>query len=213
MMGRVTRYTQQWRNEVRAGAISSAAVIADLAVNLWHPATMIDVGGGEGHLAHAFGLLGTTGLTVEGDDAITTDCKVDLAHPPYPDLGTFDLATCLEVAEHVPEKHADALVAWLCSLAPLVLFSAAIPGQGGHGHVNEQPPGYWVERFASHRFVGTGALRWRLWDDERVEPWYAQNLLAFIVEDHAHFDFTSVDLPLDGCPYVIHPGIWKCYRP
>jgi hypothetical protein len=27
------------------------------------------------------------------------------------------------------------------------VFSAAHPGQGGTGHINEQPKSYWIERF------------------------------------------------------------------
>ena len=54
---------------------------------------------------------------------------------------------------------------------------------------------------AERGLIGSGALRWTIWDDERVEPWYRQNLLVF-----------GGDLILDGCPYVIHPGIWTCYR-
>ena len=39
----------------------------------------------------------------------------------------FDLALCLEVAEHLPAKAADAFVASLVELAPVVVFSAAMP--------------------------------------------------------------------------------------
>ena len=51
---------------------------------------------------------------------------------------TFDLAISLEVAEHPPEEFAEPLVERLVTAAPFVLFSAAIPEQGGIHHVNEQ---------------------------------------------------------------------------
>jgi hypothetical protein len=91
----------------------------------------------------------------------------------------------------------------LCELAPVVLFSAAVPGQGGHGHVNEQWPAYWVERFSSLGFHCSGALRWRFWRDERVEHWYAQNLL-FAAHDPSRFP-ELFQTPLAEPWAVVHP--------
>lgn len=59
----------------------------------------------------------------------------------------YDLAMSLEVGEHLPADLGDTLVEACVKSAPLVLFSAAVPGQGGQGHVNEQPRSYWIERF------------------------------------------------------------------
>jgi hypothetical protein len=65
----------------------------------------------------------------------------------------YDLCLCLEVGEHLPEKLADAFVERLIGVAPAILFSAATPGQGGHGHINCQPREYWEHKFASHNYV------------------------------------------------------------
>lgn len=49
---------------------------------------------------------------------------------------------CLEVWEHIPAEFTDALVDnILAAAAPgcYVVLSCAVPGQGGVGHVNEQP--------------------------------------------------------------------------
>lgn len=194
-------YTDKWRAAIRGGVQSSASALVPILHEKFHPQTVIDIGCGEGWFLREFEHLGATTTGVDGS-WVAGVTHVDLTAPPYPDLGRFELALCLEVAEHVHERHADQLVDWLTDLAPIVVFSAAVPGQGGTGHVNEQPPRYWAEKFAAHSYEGSGALRWQIWDDERVEPWYAQNLLVF----GAH------DLQRDGCPYVIHPGIWKCYR-
>jgi 2-polyprenyl-3-methyl-5-hydroxy-6-metoxy-1,4-benzoquinol methylase len=43
----------------------------------------------------------------------------------------WDIAMCLEVGEHLPENAAATLVQSLVNAAPVVLFSAAAPGQGG----------------------------------------------------------------------------------
>lgn len=72
----------------------------------------------------------------------------DLTSPPSPPR--CDLAFCFEVAEHVPPDLGDALVAFLAATAKEILFTAAPPGQGGTGHINEQPMAYWETRFALH---------------------------------------------------------------
>lgn len=73
-------------------------------------------------------------------------------------------------------KH---LVAVLTRAAKVVLFSAAPPGQGGVGHVNEQWPEYWRDLFQAHGFRMLDLIRSRIRDDQRVVWWYRQNLLLF----------------------------------
>jgi len=99
------------------------------------------------------------------------------------DLGRrFDLAICLEVAEHLSPAAADPLVDSLTSHADVVLFSAAIPFQGGHHHVNEQFPDYWAERFARRGFCVIDCLRPRIWNDAEILWWLRQNVLVFAHE-------------------------------
>ena len=188
------------RDAIRDGARRSAEVLATL-IDGFTVDTVLDVGCGEGYLVEALRRRDIAALGLDGDPLPGVDEVVDF-DGPLPDVGRYDLVTCLEVAEHV--RAAEPFVEWLCAAAPLVLFSAAVPGQGGDGHVNERPTGYWVELFAVQGYRGSGALRWRLWEDERVEWWYRQNLLVF-------WDPDVVDpgLAEDGCPTVIHPGMWQ----
>jgi hypothetical protein len=95
----------------------------------------------------------------------------------------FDMAMSLEVAEHLPPARAAGFVAELCSLAPVVLFSAAIPDQGGHHHVNEQWPKYWAALFAAEGFRPVDAIRMKVWDDPDVCWWYKQNIMLFASAD------------------------------
>lgn len=183
------------RRQIRDGVIASAEALVPILVDEFAPGTVIDVGCGEGWFCREFTERGVTAVGVDGDDLPNVSHRVDLTEPPYPPLGSFDLAVCLEVAEHVEPRYAPTLVEWLCQLAPVVVFSAAVPGQGGPGHVNEQPPDYWAALFAEHRYEGSGALRDRIWDDRRISWWYRQNLLVF----GAH------DLPLGGCELREHP--------
>ncbi len=77
-------------------------------------------------------------------------------------------------------KFHRAFIASLCGLAPAVLFSAAIPFQGGNHHLNEQWPDKWAELFKEHDYVPVDFLRKRVWQNEAVEWWYAQNTLLFV---------------------------------
>lgn len=69
-----------------------------------------------------------------------------------PELGRFDLAFSIEVGEHLPDSLADSFVDAVARYSDLVVFSAAQPGQGGHGHINEQPKEYWREKFSAKGF-------------------------------------------------------------
>ena len=91
----------------------------------------------------------------------------------------FDLALCLEVAEHLPAAAARPLVQQLTAAAPVVLFSAAIPDQGGKQHVNEQPRAYWHDLFAGCGYTPIDCLRPYIWQDDRVAWWYRQNLFLY----------------------------------
>jgi SAM-dependent methyltransferase len=118
----------------------------------------------------------------------------------------FDLVMSLEVAEHLPPAAADDFVASLTRLAPVVLFSAAIPGQRGEGHLNEQWPAYWAERFAANGFAVADVLRGRFWENPAVTHWYAQNLLLFATPEWlgAHRAVSELSPDLGAMP-LIHP--------
>jgi hypothetical protein len=105
-------------------------------------------------------------------------------------LGKFDMVLCWETAEHLPESAADTLCRTLWDAAAPgghLLFTAAIPGQGGAGHVNEQPRGYWRSKLAGLGFVEelslTAALR-QVWSEVAPDAWwYGRNLIAFKREE------------------------------
>lgn len=107
---------------------------------------------------------------------------VDLTEPFDMDR-RFDLAVCIEVAEHLPERAAKPLIASITAAAPVALFSAALPNQGGHGHLNERPRQYWHDLFAAHGYEPIDCLRPRIWQDEQVAWWYRQNLFVYAGRD------------------------------
>ena len=80
-------------------------------------------------------------------------------------------------------ESADAFVESLVALGPVVLFSAAVPHQGGEHHVNEQWQTYWAELFAARGFVAVDAVRPHFWNDEHVVWWYRQNTIMYVREE------------------------------
>jgi SAM-dependent methyltransferase len=151
--------------------------MAPLVLQLLPVRSVVDVGCGDGSWLAVFRELGVDEiLGVDGEYIdreilqIPQDCfqAVDLSKPF--DLGrVFDLAISLEVAEHLPSESAPVFVESLTRAAPLVLFSAAIPFQGGVHHVNEQWPDKWAGLFRGHDYVPVDFLRKRIWRNDAVE--------------------------------------------
>ena len=98
---------------------------------------------------------------------------------PLPIKQQFDLVVSLEVAEHLPCECAKVFVESLVKLGPVILFSAAVPFQGGTNHVNEQWPEYWAKLFQEQGYVAIDCIRNKIWQNDRVKWYYAQNILVF----------------------------------
>lgn len=107
----------------------------------------------------------------------------DLTQPLTVDRA-FDLAVCLEVAEHLPSTRAPGLVADLTSMAPCVLFSAAIPGPTGTHHINSQYVPYWVELFRACGYEVIDAIRPTILGNDSVEWFYQQDIVMFAKPNH-----------------------------
>lgn len=171
-------YTADFYDTIAPGCRSSAEVVVPMILER-HPAeTVVDVGCGQGWWGAEFVFHGCEVIGLDGGyvpDRRIPFIEHDLTDP-LP-AGSYDLAVCLEVAEHLPEHRAASFVADLCALAPVVVFSAAIPGQPGAGHVNCQWPSWWAPLFADCGYHLDDRLRDLIWDDDRIEPWYRQNLL------------------------------------
>jgi SAM-dependent methyltransferase len=117
-----------------------------------------------------------------------------------------DLVLSLEVAEHLSPKRAEGFVRDLVAMAPAVLFSAAIPGQGGVGHVNEQWQSHWATLFAAHGYHAYDVIRPLIWADEAVPAWYRQNAILYLDDATAYALGLQPTEPalLDR----VHPAFW-----
>gem|GEM_PF-963589 len=178
----VSEYSAQFFAERAERANRDAELLVpDVSAALGRcPERVVDFGCGDGALLRWWQRMGAQsliGVDQYGPDRWAKEtgglhARLDLTKPIDIET-TADLVVCLEVAEHLPPEAADVLVATLCSHGKRVLFSAAPPGQGGTGHLNEQPMAYWAEKFAAYGYHVQDVLRHRL--SHRLSPWYRAN--------------------------------------
>ena len=160
-------YTVRFFSEQVSGSATSASIVVPLVLSMLNVKSVVDVGCGVGPWAAEFLANGVPEVWgIDGDYVDLSQLRIpqdrflarDLTKSIQIDR-TFDLAVCLEVAEHLPESRADGLIADLTSVAPCILFSAAVPGAGGTHHINEQYLSYWTERFLKRGYEGVDAIR------------------------------------------------------
>ncbi len=176
-------YSGDFYSYIDAGSRRSARVVASLLLPEMRIGSLLDVGAGHGAWAAEWLAAGVGDvLAIDGDyvrtDQLAIPAKKFRAH----DLATaldvnrrFDLVQTLEVAEHLPHDKAELFVDNLTRHGDVILFSAAVPHQGGEHHVNEQPPEYWREKFAARGYEAFDFLRPRLARRKEVMAWYRFN--------------------------------------
>lgn len=174
--------------------LDSPNEILPLLFSLYKPCLALDLGCGIGTwLSVAKSLEVKEVVGVDGDyvnrTLLAKNLKKeefishDLTNPL--NLGRkFELCLCLEVAEHLPESSADILIDTLTCHSDVILFSAAIPGQGGQNHLNEQWPDYWAKKFADRGYVFLDLIRPMIWDNPKVDYWYKQNIFLVVEKSH-----------------------------
>lgn len=183
-------YSDEFFDYIDQGARASARRLIGQVQPWLQAKSVVDFGSGRGVWLDewlnngAEEVCGLDGDYVDRDRlAIPNDSfrAVDLTVPQ--DLGRrFDLAQSLEVGEHLPRVAAETLVASMVTHADRILFSAAVKGQGGEFHINEQPLRFWQKLFAAHGYQAYDCVRPGLTDDRSVEPWYRYNTIFYANE-------------------------------
>jgi SAM-dependent methyltransferase len=182
--------------------------IVPIIIELFHPASVIDVGCGNGSWLNVFlangveDVLGVDGPYVKKENLLISPENFSAANleEPLRLSRRFDLAICLEVAEHLGPDHADTLIQSLVDLSDNIVFSGAIPGQGGEQHLNEQPPQFWQQLFQQKGFHTYDVIRPKIWDDKEIFWWYRQNV--FIATKVAMFPGRD-----ENIPHLVHPEL------
>jgi SAM-dependent methyltransferase len=174
------------QREIVGWETPQAMWLGETLAELLRPESVIDIGCGPGIYltpfkpdARVLGVDGApeAGQALEPEEFIRADLREDWSTPLVPVVVEqpegahaplyFDLALCIETAEHLPPDRADYLVGLLAGCAETVFFSAAQPGQGGTLHFNEQLPEYWLAKFREHGF-----------DLHPKYPWLAEQIAA-----------------------------------
>lgn len=193
---------------------NAAREVLPFIISRLKPLSLLDVGCGTGtwlKIARELGvdeLVGVDGdfidrslLKISESEFLERDLRNEF------DLGRkFDLVICLEVAEHLPEDSAEGFINSICKHGDIVLFSAAIPYQGGQNHLNEQWPQYWAELFKKNGFNFFDAIRPAFWNHEKVDFWYRQNTIIFS-KHNIQITFPTVDK--SELLSLIHPSMWQ----
>lgn len=116
----------------------------------------------------------------------------------------YDIAISVEVAEHIDNKYAKIFIGNLCRHSDVILFSAALPNQGGTGHINEQPCSYWKQIFEKYKYRAIDCIRPVFWNDDTIEIWYRNNSILY-VNERLYNDFIKI-IPMQVHPLdIVHP--------
>lgn len=171
-------YSSEYYSNQGPGSRSSAEIVLPLLMDTLDLKSLIDVGCGKGTWVAAAASLDTNLelLGVDGNWVKATELECHPDHfqtidlnAPTPIGRRFDLAISLEVVEHLLPESADGLVRFLCGCSDAIFFGAAVPGQGGTDHFNEERQSSWESRFKHHGYRAVDLIRPRVWNHPEVE--------------------------------------------
>ncbi len=212
-------YNEQFYRNQAGGSLKSADVIVPLINSLIKPKSVIDIGCGVGTWLSVFekynvNVCGFDGDYVKRDTLLINKenfCAKDLSRE-ISCKDRYDLAISVEVAEHLPQERSASFVKELTQLAPVVVFSAAIPFQGGENHINEQWQNYWVELFRQSDYYAFDCIRPQVWENNLVDWWYRNNMLIFCsraeIENHPVLTKWPNNLADDMSFNLVHPVVY-----
>ncbi len=204
------------RNQVEP----SAEAIMGHVLSLCHIESIVDFGCGTGtwmNAAQSHGakrVLGIEGDWLKEEYLDRPGLEVhrhDLTEPLNIDR-KFDLAISLEVGEHLPEERAQSFVEDICRTSTKVLFGAAIPEQGGVGHINEQWQSYWARLFSELDYKAFDVIRPKIWSNSNIPLWYKQNTILYLHKDELknkeQFSISLQEVsPVDLD--IVHPDLYN----
>jgi SAM-dependent methyltransferase len=156
--------------------------VLSIVLDRVQPKTLLDVGCGTGmslqyfldHQVDATGVENSD-IAIERSPVKAHIIKHNLNH--VLDLKKqFDLVWCFEVIEHIHPAYEKNFLRTLVNHGNRIILSAARPGQGGHGHFNEQEPAYWIDRFAALGYDYEAAFAEEL---RATGETHSENLLCF----------------------------------
>ncbi len=195
--------------------LRSPEVIVPMLYEIIQPKNVIDIGCGVGTFLYAFKKIGVNEVMGLDGDWVNKKLLAKYLEPDefksinlseFVDVKKkYDLAICLEVAEHIAEEYSDNLVKTLVNASDVIIFSAASPYQQGQHHINEQWPDYWINKFLKHDFHFLDILRSAFWNNSEVDFWYKQNMFLVMHKDYLLDEKRVCDLKKNDFNNIIHP--------
>jgi len=206
-------YNQQFYQYHQTGSYNSAKIVLPKVLEVLPQInSIVDFGCGIGTWLSVFKELGVS--EIKGYDGHWVDksmlkIPIECFSESEFDKGIsiekkYDLAISLEVAEHLPSNCAEFFVELLVKTSDFILFSAAIPFQGGTNHINEQWPEYWYNIFNKKGYACIDFLRKQIWNENNVEWYYRQNIVMFAKKERLNDVKVNCAnlIPLS----LVHPG-------
>jgi len=185
-------YSKKFYEEQFKGSFRSAKIVLPIVLKfLPEINSAVDFGCGTGIWLSVLKNLGVN--EIKGYDGSWAEKKLVIPSECYTDVEfdketikvekKYDLAMSLEVAEHLPKQNAKMFVETITNASDIVLFSAAIPFQGGTHHINEQWQSYWYDIFYEYGYIGTNFLRKKILKEKKVAIWYRQNIVLYVKKE------------------------------
>lgn len=187
-----------------------AAHIVPFLIKLFDPRSVLDVGCGLGNFLKSFidegvkDVCGIEGPWLDKAKLVIDEHLVNIREleNSFNLERRFDMVLCLEVAEHINEASSEKLIDVLTAHSDVIVFSAAIPGQGGQNHINEQWIGYWERLFNDRDYKLYDVIRPYIWNIHEIFWWYRQNIVVAIKSSkQVNFKTTPVN-------DYIHPELY-----
>jgi len=184
----MNKYSNEFYTYVSNGAVSTAKHVFDIYHNIFNCQSVKDVGCGDGtwltELNNFFPESNKIGYDLPNAIKIAKKenninfKSVDFENPTI-ELENTELTICLEVAEHISKINAEKLINKICETSKFIIFSAAIPGQGGFNHINENPLKYWIKLFEKNNFYCFDIFRFELSKDKNIPFYYRNNIFLY----------------------------------
>ena len=133
--------------------------IADQIVRALRPRRVLDAGCAKGFLVEALWERGVQAYGIDVSEYAIGEVRKDIraycrqASLTDPIEGRFDVITCFEVLEHMPEEEALAAIRGMTTAADAILFSSTPTDLTEPTHVNVRPTISWLHAFADSGFA------------------------------------------------------------
>tara|TARA_A100001015_G_scaffold280197_1_gene342132 strand:- start:2150 stop:2917 length:768 start_codon:yes stop_codon:yes gene_type:complete len=186
-------YTDDFFKRITHYSQYSSTVIIEIILeklNSYKINSVLDVGCGSGYWLKGWHEKGIENIVgIDGDYLSKASLVInqknfkthDLKKPLSLNL-SYDFVQSLEVAEHLPKSSAETFISSLTTHGKIILFSAAVPGQGGTHHINEQPLSFWYKLFKKKNYIAFDLIRPFIQDNKKISFWYRYNTLLYVHE-------------------------------